>query len=61
MFLLLQHKNLDPALLVSDSVQKQAEQVVQEVVKEVYGPFFNEEVRQGASYMYTCILRLSVI
>ncbi len=41
----LQCHNMDPAYDIPDGVQKSAEQVVREVVKEVHGPFFNSEVR----------------
>ena len=40
-----QCKSFDPTGEVPDRLQKQAEQLVQEAVREVYGPFWNFEVR----------------
>jgi hypothetical protein len=37
--------NVNPAFDIPDGVQKAAEHVVREVVKEVHGPFFNSTVR----------------
>lgn len=35
---------MDPSYDIPDGVQKAAEHVVREVIKEVHGPFFNSEV-----------------
>jgi hypothetical protein len=42
---------MDPAYDIPDGVQKAAEQVVREVIKEVHGPFFNSEV--GCRFVQT--------
>lgn len=36
--------NVNPAFDIPDGVQKAAEHVVREVIKEVHGPFFNSKV-----------------
>lgn len=40
---------MDPSYDIPDGVQKAAEHVVREVIKEVHGPFFNSEVSRHVS------------
>lgn len=43
----LQCKPFDPTGDVPDRLQKQAEQLVREVVREVHGPFWSDAVSAG--------------
>lgn len=44
----VQCRGLDPLLDIPEDIQAAAEQLVQEVIQQVYGPFFNGEVRGAA-------------